>query len=363
MGQSSVVESDVIKQLGNSFPVQLEQISAKSVCWTVENTGTQQRLSTRESVILWVFLVLKTSAQIETPQPIFEFNPSVQSLESRGSALIGTEYKVMLVMTPSNERSRLESTLKDVGYALELAEEGLFALSELERQKPDAIVCGDTLKDMTGFEFFEMLKDDLQLRETGFVLMSGTNAQMLGRGGDIQIPQTTGAEDVVNFVSGLIQKRDRSQARDTHNTAVAVKGLERPMEPPRLNSRNATNTRASEFGGTLEHFSLFDLLMLLTQTGKTGLLIIRLRNHEARLLLEEGKLYHAQYQGESGEAVLIRIFMEAERTTDSAFAFEAFETRRLPPEMQKLQSVYSPTDHVLLNVAIALDQHKTSGNS
>jgi CheY-like chemotaxis protein len=275
--------------------------------------------------------------------------------------LTGTEYKVMLVMTPSSERSRLESTLRDVGFALELADDGLFALTELERQKPDAIVCGNMLEDMTGHEFFEMLKDDQQLKGTGFVLMSGLNAQILGRGNDIQIPESTGAEDVVNFVSGLISKRDRSLAR-ANPVPVAVAGLERPVEPPRLNSRGGSNPKASEFGGTLEHFSLFDLLMLLTQTGKTGLLTIRLRSQEARLLLEEGKLYHAEYEGEIGETVLIRVFMEAERTADSAFAFDAFETKRLPPEMQKLQSVYSPTDQLLLNVAIALDQHKKSGN-
>ena len=271
-----------------------------------------------------------------------------------------TVYKVMLVMTPSSGRTRLENALIEVGYALELADEGLFALTELERGQPDVIVCGDALEDMSGLELFEMLKDDGQLEGTGFVLLSGFNAQMLGRGGDIQIPESSGAEDVVNFVAGLIAKRTRSQARAT-GIASPLEGegeVERPTEPPRLTSRVDSNPRASEFGGTLEHFSLFDLLMLLTQTGKTGQLTIRLGSEEARMVLEEGRLYHAEFLEQSGEAVVTRIFIEAERTVNSAFSFDAFETQRLPPEYQKLQSIQSPTDQLLLNVAIALDQHK-----
>lgn len=269
-----------------------------------------------------------------------------------------TLYKVMLVMTPSSGRTRLENALLEVGYALELADEGLFALTELERSQIDVIVCGDALEDMSGFEFFEMLKDDGQLEGTGFVLLSGVSAQMLGRGFDIQIPESSGAEDVVNFVAGLIAKRTRSQTRAGGVASSLEKGVERPTEPPRLTSRKDSNPRASEFGGTLEHFSLFDLLMLLTQTGKTGQLTIRLGSEEARMVLEEGRLYHAQFLEQSGEAVVTRIFIEAERTAGSTFSFDAFETQRLPPEYQKLQSIHSPTDQLLLNVAIALDQHK-----
>ncbi len=273
-----------------------------------------------------------------------------------------TVYKVMLVMSPSSGRSRLENALSEVGYALELADEGLFALTELERGQPDVIVCENALEDMSGLEFFEMLKDDAQLADTGFVLMSGFNAQLLGRGGDMQIPETTGAEDVVNFVAGLIAKRSRLQARASAQTSEQVIALEReverPAEPPRLTSRKYTNVKASEFGGTLEHFSLFDLLMLLTQTGKTGQLTIRLGPEEARMVLEKGRLYHAEFQDQSGEAVVTRIFTEAERTSNSAFSFDAFETQRLPPEFQQLQSIHTPTDQLLLNVAIALDQHK-----
>jgi len=272
-----------------------------------------------------------------------------------------TVYKVMLVMTPSSGRTRLENALREVGYAATLADEGLFALTELERGRPDVIVCGDALEDMSGFEFFEMLKDDPQLEGTGFVLLSGFNAQMLGRGGDMQIPESTGAEDVVNFVAGLIAKRTRSQAKAGQAAPLERRGeVERPTEPPRLTSRADSNPRASEFGGTLEHFSLFDLLMLLTQTGKTGQLTIRLGGEQARMLLEEGRLHHAEFQDQSGEAVVTRIFTEAERTAGSTFAFDAFETQRLPPEYHKLQSIHSPTDQLLLNVAIALDQHKES---
>ena len=277
-----------------------------------------------------------------------------------------TVYKVMMLMTPSSGRTRLENALREVGYAATLADEGLFALTELERGQIDVVVCGNALEDMSGSEFFEMLKDDAQLEGTGFVLLSGVGAQMLGRGGDMQIPESTGAEDVVNFVSGLIAKRTRAQARVAGSTAPLLPGdevgpgnkVERPTEPPRLTSRAGSNPRASEFGGTLEHFSLFDLLMLLTQTGKTGQLSIRLGSEEARMVLEEGRLYHAEFLEQSGEAVVTRIFIEAERAANTAFSFDAFKTRRLPPEYHKLRSIQSPTDQLLLNVAIALDQHK-----
>jgi CheY-like chemotaxis protein len=259
---------------------------------------------------------------------------------------------ILIVSNDSSARGQLEQALSSLGVQLNIAEDGLFALTVLERQPADVVICMADLGDMSGQELYEMIREDHTLAKTSFVLLSGANAQLLGRGHDIQIPQDISAIDAVSFVQGLLKKRTRA-ALDSEK----LQQTQGKMLP--LGRTNPESLRASQFGGTLEHFSLFDLLMLLTQTHKSGQLFLQINQMHAMVLVDRGDVIMAEYGNHIGETALIQIFLDSDRFAESTFSFQAYEGG-MPAELVGARNINNPADQLLLNIAIALDQRKSS---
>jgi CheY-like chemotaxis protein len=201
---------------------------------------------------------------------------------------------VLLVSSDPTARAHLESALFKLGVHLDVADDGLFALTVLERQPADVVISGSQLGDMSGQDLYEIIREDTSLINTSFVLLSGNNAQLLGRGHDIQIPENIGIDDTVSFVQGLLKKRIRATL-----DAEKLEQTQGKMQP--LGRNTLESVRASKFGGTLEHFSLFDLLMLLTQTQKSGQLFLKINDIAALVLVDRGDVILAEYGNYIGE--------------------------------------------------------------
>jgi CheY-like chemotaxis protein len=260
---------------------------------------------------------------------------------------------VLLVSSDPTARAHLESALFKLGVHLDVADDGLFALTVLERQPADVVISGSQLGDMSGQDLYEIIREDTSLINTSFVLLSGNNAQLLGRGHDIQIPENIGIDDTVSFVQGLLKKRIRATL-----DAEKLEQTQGKMQP--LGRNTLESVRASKFGGTLEHFSLFDLLMLLTQTQKSGQLFLKINDIAALVLVDRGDVILAEYGNYIGENALIQIFLDSDRFYESTFSFQSSEGG-MPPELVVARNINTPADQLLLNIAIALDQRKSTG--
>ncbi len=258
---------------------------------------------------------------------------------------------VLLVSSNPSTRGPLEQALLKLEVRLNIADDGLFALTVLERQPADVVISDAELGDMSGQDLYEMIREDATLAKTSFILLSGVNAQLLGRGHDIQIPQNISAEDAVSFVQGLLKKRARATL-----DSEKLQQTQGKMLP--LAKSNSQSLRASQFGGTLEHFSLFDLLMLLTQTHKSGQLYLKINQIPAMVLVDRGDVILAEYDHHNGETALIQIFLDSDRYTESTFSFQTYEGG-MPSELLGERNINTPADQLLLNIAIALDQRKT----
>ena len=106
--------------------------------------------------------------------------------------------------------------------------------------------------------------------------------------------------------------------------------------------------------GTLEVFTLFDLVVSLTQKENSGKLYVLLGDTESAMFFEKGRFVHAEFEGIVGEGAVVRIFAEADKYTDAEFFFEPSET----PLPRGSTTIRSTVQELLLKVAVELDHER-----
>jgi hypothetical protein len=189
---------------------------------------------------------------------------------------------------------------------------------------------------------YPKLKSEGQLEGRTFVDISGPAARMLGRERDMQLPAATRPHEVLRFLRNLIDKPQTAP----QSTKAAT-----PM-------RSSVRTQAApELNGTLEFFSLFELMTLLAGSNKSGILHLHWDDLGARVLVQDGQIRHAQWDNTTGEAALSKIFLEAHRYPEGRFFFEDF-LEGTPKEWLGVVSITAPTDKVLFQMAVTVAQQE-----
>lgn len=277
----------------------------------------------------------------------------------------------------------LASTIPDAfakaGFKVQLAESGIFALTMLERDKPDVIVCVDYLGDMRGREMYDIVRSDSTLDEILFILLDGTGEEKIPDSKrDLEISWMASATEVVRSARDLLaMSRDTvpapSSSRPLAEKLSAPRAMPAPVQKapslvsdaPRLStsrdnsifqSDKTMKSRTVGASGTLEIFTLFDLAVSLTSNLKVGNLHIRIATEEGSIFFFKGNLTHAEFRGLTGEAALMAIFAAADEfKSDTEFVFEPLELSSLPPEAS---SINMPIDKLLFNIAVELDHQR-----
>lgn len=106
--------------------------------------------------------------------------------------------------------------------------------------------------------------------------------------------------------------------------------------------------------GTFEHVTLYDLMVTLTHGRKSGKVDIHIGTHKALILVLEGEIITALYQGSVGDEAVVQIFTDAEEQKDAEF----FISKVNPKASIGGRTVRTPTDKLLFQVAMALDEKR-----
>jgi len=119
--------------------------------------------------------------------------------------------------------------------------------------------------------------------------------------------------------------------------------------------RNLAFDKKKTLSGTLELLTLFDLLLSLNQNGHSGELHISYRDSsEGSIFLLNGQPCHAIFSGLSGEAAIVKIFIQADFDPNANFYFEAANNYFDPDKI----TVKTKTQELLFKVALELDHHR-----
>ncbi len=244
----------------------------------------------------------------------------------------------------------LELAAHDAGVAVERARNALFAQRRLEAWRPDVIVCGEQLEDVSGADFHRQLRADPTLADVTFVLLLP--------GG--KAPFDTSPRDVV-FDAAL---SPTELWRRLAPLAGAKLGGAPENDPGRTANPQShgpqirgAQMRGAQMRGSLAAFGLFELLGSLQQTHKSGQLSLHLGELDADFFLREGDIVHAEYLGLYGEAALLSAVDAARDLPDVDFTFEAWTVTQLN---DLPHTVHRATERLLLEIAVRLDHERAN---
>ena len=244
--------------------------------------------------------------------------------------------RVLIVMTDDVRRETLAVLTGDEGMEVLSTSSGLQALTQLERNTPDIIICDDLMSDLSAMEFHEIIRSEPETRETTLLLVTDAPPLWLDPKYDVCIPSGYSSRDLV---MRLVEKTTRL-AKD----------------PFRLQSLDPAPTNA-QMRGTLEVVNLFDLIVSFNQMLKTGRIIVNVGDTEAMIYLLRGEVWHVEYGNISGKRALLTAFADSDRAPTSSFAFDVVTealVERLP------QTVRMFTSRLLLEIAVHLDHVRSA---
>jgi CheY-like chemotaxis protein len=290
--------------------------------------------------------------------------------------------KALMVM-PSMLLSSVPDAFAKAGFQIHLAENATFALTMLERDKPDLIVSSDQLDDMSGRDLFEIVRSDPALNTVTFILLDGTPQHKIADSPkDLELSWMTSATDIVKAAKDLLGMDSVPLLSTPPAASITLsKGLlqsketpvnpdfdvepNRPVSKSVFPSKAMSSSKTGEGGmksrqvgasGTLEIFTLFDLAVSLTSNLKVGKLYVRIIEEEGMIFFYKGALTHAEYKLLTGESALLKIFADADEfKSDTEFLFEPLETSELP---KPFQTITNTIDKLLFNVAVELDHQR-----
>ena len=245
----------------------------------------------------------------------------------------------------------LTSMCTGAGFEPLLAAGGLYALTMLEHMGPRAIVSAAQLEDMSGFDFYDIVRSDETMRDLSFLLLDEASVAGLDPSyADVVLPADAPPEAIVGALKKLLAPPEAGAGS-------------RPGPRTRLSSGAQ---RAKNLSGTLEVLTLFDLTMSLSQNARSGRLNIYFHREdpqelgEAAVVFREGDLVHARFANLTGEEALFRLFFETETADDAEFSFEASESSGGPPGEV---TIATPVQQLLLKAAVELDHLREEANA
>jgi CheY-like chemotaxis protein len=235
-----------------------------------------------------------------------------------------------LILTGQPKRGiALKDSFSLSGFDVQVEDSALYAMTLLERNRPDVIVSTASLSDLSGAEFFEMVRSDPQLSLVPFVLLDDS-ALSPKSDLDLVLPLDTPVAEVVRSAYKLILELTRKTYIFEPANPIAQHGIQ----------------------GQLGDMSLFELAQWLAKSTKTGRLRVEIEGDSASLLFNNGQLIHAKYAGKSGEDAVLHLLLQAENKKKGHFHFEPLSEADFFLEPVTIRK---NTDQLLLSLAIEMD--------
>lgn len=232
--------------------------------------------------------------------------------------------KVTVIDSDNVRRERLVFSLESSGHQAEGLDCAISALESARENRPDIILCSDTLPGLSPIDLLEMRLDSAFLSDLPIMVFGNSPHRK-------QDFFKAGCEDFIVL----------------------------PADEGEISLRiGALLKRAKQGGvsGSFAHIGIFDLIQLFMGARQTGLLEVDSDDLKAMLVIEAGQVGHCSIEGkdsEDGEACFIDILRASQSGGD--FTFTRIEAEDIP-EAYSESNISKRTDHLLLGIANILDE-------
>ena len=258
--------------------------------------------------------------------------------------------KVLIVDADPTKLQALKAALMTAAYHVTSATSASFALTTLERDRPDLIVSGSRTEDMDGVEFCSIIRSDPATHDIPFLLLSGPTRPTPWAVAQAGVDMLVAGDFVVSTVLDRISKLLR------HVAPQAEPGLPPPPPlPPRVTVPRA-EAGARTFEGSFGVLDLTEVVQAIALGGKTGRLSLELEAGEGWLLFDSGRVVHAEFDSRSGESAFAAMVGAAQGDPEGTFRFKP----AAEPEGGAPRTIQKSVDQLLLSIASEIDEGRAA---
>jgi CheY-like chemotaxis protein len=241
----------------------------------------------------------------------------------------------VLVIDPDRETlAALQRALGEVGLTdITAVPNASFALTMLERDRPDLIVSRANMPDIDGWELCSIVRSDSSMAGVLFLLLVGADDQVPER------PMDNGPDRILvgDFTPGTIVKE-----------VVSLVGT--PISQTRTSAK--TPPQAWGLRGALDVMDLPNLAQAIALGNKTGCLALALPSGEGFVVFDRGRAVHAEFGRATGEPAFAALMAAAQREAQGSFAFSPWE--RLGADQPR--TIGRSLEQLLLAAAAEMDE-------
>ncbi len=244
--------------------------------------------------------------------------------------------RVLLIDPDRDALAALEGALRQAGFSdIAEASSGSFALTMLERNRPDLIVSRASVPDIDGFELCSIVRKDPLTAGVLFLLLADPGDDVSG-GPVAGEPDRTlvGEFSPVAIVSEVTSLLGREAAPG-------------PPAAPAAEPETHPGMR-----GSLGVMDLPDLSQAIALGGKTGVLLLALPSGQGVIVFDRGRVVHAEFFGLGGETAFAALVMAAHRDAQGHFTFTPLEA--IAPDVPR--TIERSLKHLLLSAAAEVDE-------
>jgi DNA-binding response OmpR family regulator len=258
--------------------------------------------------------------------------------------------KVLIVDADPTKLQALRAALTTAAYHVTSAASASFALTTLERDRPDLIVSGNRTEDMDGVEFCSIIRSDPTTHDIPFLLLSGPTRPTPWAVAQAGVDMLVAGDFVVSTVLDRISKLLR------HVAPQAEPGLPPPPLPPRVTvPRAEAGTRT--FEGSFGVLDLTEVTQAIALGGKTGRLSLELTAGEGSLLFDSGRVVHAEFASRTGESAFAAMVSAAQSDPEGTFCFKPSADL---PAGSGPRTIQKSVDQLLLSIASEIDEGRAA---
>jgi CheY-like chemotaxis protein len=259
--------------------------------------------------------------------------------------------KVLIVDADSNKLQALKAALMTAAYHVTSATSASFALTTLERDRPDLIVSGNRTEDMDGVEFCSIIRSDPATHDIPFLLLSGPTRPTPWAVAQAGVDMLVAGDFIVSTVLDRISKLLRHVAPQTEP------GLPPPAPlPPRITvARAEAGTRT--FEGSFGVLDLTEVVQAIALGGKTGRLSLELEAGEGWLLFDSGRVVHAEFDSRTGESAFAAMVGVAQADPEGTFRFKPATGL---PDGSGPRTIRKSVDQLLISIASEIDEGRAA---
>lgn len=251
----------------------------------------------------------------------------------------------MLVIDPDRSAlATLQGALAQAGFRdISGVTSGSFALTMLERTRPDLIVSRVGVPDIDGYELCSIVRKDPSMTGVLFLLLAspgdGPPEGMLEEKPDQTLAGDLPVTTIVSEVASLLKARATPPAEGAS-----------PAAPAEL---------THGLRGSLEVMELPDITQAMALGGKTGELLVTLPSGRGVVVFDHGRVVHAEFFGLIGETAFAALLVAAHGAVrDEAhgnFVFNPLENGAV----SATKTIHRDLKQLLLSAAAGIDEGRT----